>query len=222
MYQYVIIKHSTSMSLSNILLSLSSILSSVIIEHSIICHYQTFYQYVIIKHSIVSLSNILPSVIIKMNDATLKHVVCPKHLGTILTSKPKDDVVAFEDRFSVLHRTTYGLLSIGGKKNPHNPTSAVKVYKQQALPRMLCGTEVSQLCNKSIKILGNGHWLIAKHIEGLKPQTSNITVLRLWTCLMKIGQLLSLSLVKVMFPILSVIITIYKRLQFQKEHCLNL
>ncbi len=31
------------------------------------------------------------------------------------------------------------------KKTPVNPTSAVKVYKQQALPRMLYGTEVSQL-----------------------------------------------------------------------------
>ncbi len=64
------------------------------------------------------------------------------------------------------------------KKTPViNSTSAVKVYKQQALQRMLYGTEVSQLCSKSIKILENGHWLIAKHIQGLKPQTSNIAVL---------------------------------------------
>ncbi len=32
--------------------------------------------------------------------------------------------------------------------------------------------------SKSIKILENGHWLIAKHIQGLKPQTTNIAVLR--------------------------------------------
>ncbi len=37
---------------------------------------------------------------IKMNDVTLKGVVCSKHLGTILSSKPKDDVVAYEDRLS--------------------------------------------------------------------------------------------------------------------------
>ncbi len=43
---------------------------------------------------------------------------------------------------------------------------------------MLYGTEASQLCSKSIKILENGHWLIAKHVRGLKPQTSNIAVLR--------------------------------------------
>ncbi len=63
------------------------------------------------------------------------------------------------------------------KKTPVNPTSAVKVYKQQALPRMLYWTEVSQLCSKSITILENGHWLIVNHIQGLKPQTSNIAVL---------------------------------------------
>ncbi len=68
-----------------------------------------------------------------MNDVTLKHVVCSKHLGTILSSKPKDDVVANEDLLSVARMTTYGLLSIGDKKTPVNPTSTVKVYKQQAL-----------------------------------------------------------------------------------------
>ncbi len=55
------------------------------------------------------------------------------------------------------------------KKTPVNPTSAVMVYKQEALPTMLCGTEVSELCSKSIKILENGHWLFAEHIQGLKP-----------------------------------------------------
>ncbi len=93
---------------------------------------------------------------IKMNDVTLKHVDSSKHLGTILSSKPKDDVIAYEHRLSVACRTTYmfsSLLVI--KKTPVNPTSAVKVYKQQALPRMLCGTEVSQLCSKSIKLLSH-------------------------------------------------------------------
>ncbi len=99
-----------------------------------------------------------------MNDVTLKFVVCSQHLGTILSLKPKDDVVAYEDRLSVARRTKYGLLSISDKKTPVNPTSTVKVYKQQALLRMLCGNEASQLCSKSIKILENGHWLIAKHI----------------------------------------------------------
>ncbi len=83
-----------------------------------------------------------------MNNVTLKHLV------TILSSKSKDDVVAYKDCLSVARRTTYGLLSIGDKKKtPVNPTSAVKVYKQQALPRMLYGTEVSQFCSKSIKYL---------------------------------------------------------------------
>ncbi len=80
---------------------------------------------------------------IKLNDVTLKRVVCSKHLGTILSSKPKDDMVAYKDGLSVAPRTTYGLLSTGNKKTPVNTTSAVKVYKQQALPRMLYGTEVS-------------------------------------------------------------------------------
>ncbi len=53
---------------------------------------------------------------IKMNDVILKLVVSSKHLGTILSSKPKDDVVAYEDRLSVACMTTYGLLSIGDKK----------------------------------------------------------------------------------------------------------
>ncbi len=72
---------------------------------------------------------------IEMNDVTWKRVVCSKHLGTILSSKPKDDVVAYKDCLSVARRTTYG--------TPGNPTSAVMEYKQQALPRMLCGTEIS-------------------------------------------------------------------------------
>ncbi len=54
---------------------------------------------------------------IKMKDVTLKNVVCSKHLGTILSSKPKDDVVAYEHCLSVARRTTYGLLSIGDKKD---------------------------------------------------------------------------------------------------------
>ncbi len=62
---------------------------------------------------------------IKMNDVTLKDVLCSKHLETILSSKPKDDVVTYEDRLSVARRTTYGLLSIGDKK------------KLQSIPHLL-------------------------------------------------------------------------------------
>ncbi len=70
---------------------------------------------------------------IQMNEVTCKHVICSKHQGTILSSKLKDDVVTYEDRLSVARRTTYGLLSIGDKKTPVNPTSSVKVYTKDAM-----------------------------------------------------------------------------------------
>ncbi len=95
----------------------------------------------------------------QMNDVTLKRVEYSKHLGTILLSTPKEDLVTHDARLSVGRRSTYGFLSTGDKRTPVNPTSAANVYKQQALPRMLCGSEGSQLSSKSIKILGNGHWL---------------------------------------------------------------
>ncbi len=68
---------------------------------------------------------------------------------------------------------------------------------------MLCWTEVSQLCSKSIKIHENGYSLSAKHIQGLKSPTSNIAVLRsvgLTSIEIQLGQLMFFSRILMLDP----------------------
>jgi hypothetical protein len=58
-----------------------------------------------------------------------------------------------------------------------SPTSAARVYKSKALPKIMFSVSVSNLSDKAITLLENGHWAIAKNIQGLPSRTPNVAVL---------------------------------------------
>lgn len=108
----------------------------------------------------------------------LQQVLSAKHLGTILVTVKNADVVEYERRLTEARKTVYSFLSLGDWRSPVSPLSAAKVYRSKALPIMLYGVGVSNMSEKAKATLENGHWMIAKHIQGISPKTPNVAVLR--------------------------------------------
>jgi hypothetical protein len=116
--------------------------------------------------------------LVKLGHETLQKVSTSKHVGTVMVTKSNMDIVEYEKRLTDSRKTMYGFLSLGDRKSPVSPMSAMKVYGSKVLPKLMYSVGVSNISKKAVTMLEDAHWIMAKHIQGLHSRTPNVAVLR--------------------------------------------
>ncbi len=114
---------------------------------------------------------------IKLGDEAIVEVNSAKQLGTLLVAKGSDDTEFYEGRVTKARQCIFAFISMGSKYNPVCPLSASKVYKSVSLSRMIYGTEVGEISQKSLRTIENTHWSMCRTIQGLSRTSPNPTVL---------------------------------------------
>jgi hypothetical protein len=112
--------------------------------------------------------------VFSMGNARIKVVSTHEHVGTILSPSKKGVIDYIKMRVDACNKPGYAIMSLGSKSAPMTPKSASTLYWSVCVPKLTYGCEVMNIPCEAMTIAESFHAKMAKVIQGLPDQASNV------------------------------------------------
>ena len=109
-----------------------------------------------------------------MGNSCINVTVAHEHVGTILASAKQGTIEYIKKRVEACNKPGYAIMSLGSKSAPMTPKSASTLYWSVCAPKLTYGFQVMDIPQEAMSVTESFHAKMAKMIQGLPDQASNI------------------------------------------------
>jgi endonuclease/exonuclease/phosphatase family metal-dependent hydrolase len=145
-------------------------LLSIAYKHS--CQWR--YEYNVDKSAIIVYGNDEHKPTFSIGNSCINVTAAHEHVGTILAPSKQGTIEYVKKRVEACSKPGYAIMSLGSKSAPMTPKSASTLYWSVCAPKLTYGYQVMDIPQEAMSTTESFHAKMAKTIQGLPDQASNI------------------------------------------------